>query len=209
MVTIMSPDGKPIQVSASSLQTAGVQNQTGGFVTIMGQDGKPIQISASDLQSGAILKGGLVTVLGSDGKPKQVPANSLSMPQSLNALPGLANTASNLGTSVAWNDPHQFAAMAAAAANNMENLEMLSSLLESGLGPEAIESPEEARKALLAKIRNEGMSEDDVAKLMSVFDNQVSEYQATGAGAGVSFSQFMSASSLSSRFDGFSSDLAP
>ena len=29
MVTIMSPDGKPIQVSASSLQTAGVQNQTG------------------------------------------------------------------------------------------------------------------------------------------------------------------------------------
>ena len=33
------------------------------------------------------------------------------------------------GTSVAWNDPHQFAAMAAAAANNMENLEMLSSLL--------------------------------------------------------------------------------
>ena len=31
---------------------------------------------------------------------------------------------------------------------------------------------EEARKALLAKIRNEGMSEDDVAKLMSVFDNQ-------------------------------------
>ena len=41
--------------------------------------------------------GGLVTILGSDGKPKQVPANSLSMPQSLNALPGLANTASNLG----------------------------------------------------------------------------------------------------------------
>jgi len=118
------------------------------------------------------LLGGLVTILGSDGKPTQVPANSLSMPQSLNALPGLANTASNLGTSVAWNDPHQFAAMAAAAANNMENLEMLSSLLESGLGPEAIESPEEARKALLAKIRNEGMSEDDVAKLMSVFDNQ-------------------------------------
>merc|ERR1719270_3129676 len=76
------------------------------------------------------------------------------------------------GTTTAWNDPHQFAAMAAAAANNMENLEMLSSLLESGLGPEAIESPEEARKALLAKIRNEGMSEDDVAKLMSVFDNQ-------------------------------------
>merc|ERR1712038_2209654 len=76
------------------------------------------------------------------------------------------------GTSVAWNDSHQFAAMAAAAANNMENLEMLSSLLESGLGPEACESPEEARKALLAKIRNEGMSEDDVAKLMSVFDNQ-------------------------------------
>ena len=33
------------------------------------------------------------------------------------------------GTSTAWNDPHQFAAMAAAAANNMENLEMLSSLL--------------------------------------------------------------------------------
>ena len=31
---------------------------------------------------------------------------------------------------------------------------------------------EEARKALLAKIRSEGMSEDDVAKLMSVFDNQ-------------------------------------
>merc|ERR1719188_1441403 len=82
-------------------------------------------------------------------------------------------------------------------------------ILESGLGPEAIESPEEARKALLAKIRNEGMSEDDVAKLMSVFDNQVSEYQATGAGSGVSFSQFMSASSLSSRFDGFSSDLPP
>jgi len=144
----------------------------GGFVTIMGQDGKPIQISASDLQSGATLKGGLVTILGSDGKPTQVPANSLPMPQSLNALPGLANTASNLGTSSAWNDPHQFAAMAAAAAGNMENLEMLSSLLESGLGPEAIESPEEARKALLAKIRNEGMSEDDVAKLMSVFDNQ-------------------------------------
>merc|ERR1712223_105114 len=43
---------------------------------------------------------------------------------------------------------------------------------ESGLGPEACESPEESRKALLAKIRNEGMSEDDVAKLMSVFDNQ-------------------------------------
>ena len=41
--------------------------------------------------------GGLVTILGSDGKPTQVPANSLSMPQSLNALPGLANTASNLG----------------------------------------------------------------------------------------------------------------
>ena len=31
--------------------------QLGGFVTIMGQDGKPIQISASDLQSGATLKG--------------------------------------------------------------------------------------------------------------------------------------------------------
>ena len=31
--------------------------------------------------------------------------------------------------STAWNDPHQFAAMAAAAAGNMENLEMLSSLL--------------------------------------------------------------------------------
>ena len=29
MVTIMSPEGKPIQVSASSLQTAGVQNQNG------------------------------------------------------------------------------------------------------------------------------------------------------------------------------------
>ena len=43
------------------------------------------------------LLGGLVTILGSDGKPTQVPANSLSMPQSLNALPGLANTASNLG----------------------------------------------------------------------------------------------------------------
>ena len=42
-----------------------------------------------------------------------------------------------------------------------------------------------------------------------MFVPKVSEYQTTGAGAGVSFSQFMSASSLSSRFDGFSSDLAP
>ena len=42
-----------------------------------------------------------------------------------------------------------------------------------------------------------------------MFVPKVSEYQATGAGAGVSFSQFMSASSLSSRFDGFSSDLPP
>ena len=33
-------------------------------------------------------------------------------------------------------------------------------------------STEEARKALLNKIRSEGMSEDDVAKLMSVFDSQ-------------------------------------
>jgi len=217
-VTVIGQDGKPSQIPAGSLSMAATPNlpfetftsnlgAAGGFVTIMGQDGKPIQISATDLQSGATLKGGLVTILGSDGKPKQVPANSLSMPQSLNALPGLANTASNLGTSTAWNDPHQFAAMAAAAANNMENLEMLSSLLESGLGPEAVESPEEARKALLAKIRSEGMSEDDVAKLMSVFDNQVSEYQtyaSSGAGAGVTFSQFMSSSSLASRFDGFS-----
>jgi len=44
--------------------------------------------------------------------------------------------------------------------------------LESGLGAEAELSPEETRKALLTKIRNEGMSEDDVTKLMSVFDNQ-------------------------------------
>lgn len=29
MVTVMSPEGKPIQVSASSLQSAGVQNQMG------------------------------------------------------------------------------------------------------------------------------------------------------------------------------------
>ena len=29
MVTIMSPDGKPVQVSASSLQAAGLQNQNG------------------------------------------------------------------------------------------------------------------------------------------------------------------------------------
>ena len=42
-----------------------------------------------------------------------------------------------------------------------------------------------------------------------MFVPKVSEYQTTGAGAGVSFSQFMSASSLSSRFDGFSSDLPP
>jgi hypothetical protein len=62
--------------------------------------------------------------------------------------------------------------MAAAAAGSMEQLDMLSSLLESGLGPEAIESPDEARKALLNKIRSEGMSEEDVNKLMSVFDSQ-------------------------------------
>ena len=42
--------------------------------------------------------GGLVTIIGSDGKPTQVSASSLPMPQSLNALPGLANTASKLGT---------------------------------------------------------------------------------------------------------------
>ena len=29
MVTIMSPEGKPIQVAASSLQMGGVQNSTG------------------------------------------------------------------------------------------------------------------------------------------------------------------------------------
>ena len=31
---------------------------------------------------------------------------------------------------------------------------------------------EEARRALLQKIKSDGMSEDDVTKLMSVFDNQ-------------------------------------
>jgi hypothetical protein len=41
-----------------------------------------------------------------------------------------------------------------------------------GLGPEADASPEAMRKAVLNKIRNEGMSDDDVAKLMSVFDSQ-------------------------------------
>ena len=43
------------------------------------------------------------------------------------------------------------------------------------------------------------------------FITKVSEYQtyaSSGAGAGVSFSQFMSSSSLASRFDGFS-DLTP
>ena len=29
MITVMSPDGKPIQVAANSLQMAGVQNQNG------------------------------------------------------------------------------------------------------------------------------------------------------------------------------------
>ena len=29
MITVMSPDGKPIQVPANSLQMAGVQNQNG------------------------------------------------------------------------------------------------------------------------------------------------------------------------------------
>ena len=29
MVTVMSPDGKPIQVNASALQSAGSQNNTG------------------------------------------------------------------------------------------------------------------------------------------------------------------------------------
>ena len=33
-------------------------------------------------------------------------------------------------------------------------------------------SSEEARRALLQKIKSDGMSEDDVTKLMSVFDNQ-------------------------------------
>jgi len=197
----MNAQGQPVQVPAGALQAANVQNHigSGDMVTIMSPDGKPIQVSASSLQTAGVQNqtGGFVTIMGQDGKPIQISASDLQSGATLK------------GTSVAWNDPHQFAAMAAAAANNMDNLEMLSSLLESGLGPEACESPEEARKALLAKIRNEGMSEDDVAKLMSVFDNQVSEFQATGAGAGVSFSQFMSASSLSSRFDGFSSDLPP
>ena len=31
MVTIMSPEGKPIQVAASSLQMGGVQNSTGTY----------------------------------------------------------------------------------------------------------------------------------------------------------------------------------
>ena len=31
MVTIMSPDGKPIQVASSSLQMGGVQNSTGTY----------------------------------------------------------------------------------------------------------------------------------------------------------------------------------
>ena len=31
------------------------------------------------------------------------------------------------------------------------------------------------RKAMLARIRNEGMSEDDVAKMMAVFDSQGSK----------------------------------
>merc|ERR1712141_790588 len=46
--------------------------------------------------------------------------------------------------STAWNDPHQFAAMAAAAAGSMEQLDLLSSILEQGLGPEVVDmSPEE------------------------------------------------------------------
>jgi hypothetical protein len=53
MVTIMSPEGKPIQVNASALQAAAGQNTMGNTVTVMSPDGKPIQVNASALQAAA------------------------------------------------------------------------------------------------------------------------------------------------------------
>ena len=44
-----------------------------------------------------VLLGGMVTIIGSDGKPTQVSASSLSLPNNLNALPGLGNAASISG----------------------------------------------------------------------------------------------------------------
>merc|ERR1719270_3035256 len=46
LVTILSPEGKPIQVDANALQAAGVQNGIGGMVTVMNAEGKPVQVPA-------------------------------------------------------------------------------------------------------------------------------------------------------------------
>ena len=58
LITMIGSDGKPTQVSASSMQMAGspflqpgIQNS--GVVTVMSKDGKPIQVPTSGLQSHA------------------------------------------------------------------------------------------------------------------------------------------------------------
>jgi len=159
MVTVMSPDGKPIQVNASALQAAAAQNAVGGMVTVMNAQGKPVQVPAAALQAANTQNqiGGMVTVMSPEGKPIQVPASSLQMAGVQNSNGGFVTIMGQDGK------PIQISA---------SDLQSGATLTESGLGAEAELSPEETRKALLTKIRNEGMSEDDVTKLMSVFDNQ-------------------------------------